>query len=464
VLTAAIYLRQSLDRSGERQAVERQLEACLALCRAKGWEVHGQPYEDNDTSATSLKPRPAYRRLLADAKAGHFDAIVVWHIDRLARRLRDLEDVIDIGLPIATATGDMDLSTDVGRLLARILGAVAQGEAERKAARQRFGNRQRAVKGIPHASPRPFGYRWQAERDDRDRVVARQLVVQPSEATAVSAAYSTLLAGGALRSIAKDWNAAGHVTSKGKPWAAYSVRDRLLSPLYAGVSIYNGEEVGEGSWEAIVPEETWRAAVALLQQPDRRTTPGNARKYMLAGLARCGVDGCGALMATGRTQRGKRTYQCSKARHLSRDAEPIDQLVREVVVARLNRPDARDLLHDESRPDATALRREAQTLRARQDELALMLAEGALNRRQFELANVRVVNDLAAVEGRMQVSARAEALRDIVGGDAAAVWEALDVDRRRAAVSALMTVTLRPPGRGRRTFDPTTVAVEWQAG
>lgn len=457
--TAAIYLRQSLDRTGERAAVQRQLEACQALCRAKGYEIYGEPYEDNDTSASSLKPRKAYQRLLGDAQAGRFDAIVVWHIDRLARRVRDLEDVLDIGLPIATAVGDMDLSTDMGRLVARILGAVAQGEAERKAARQRFGNRQRATEGVPHASPKPFGYRRDVQRgsDAKPRAL---LVVEPSEAKAVRSAYRQLLAGASLRSIAAEWNAGGHKTSKGKPWAAYSVRDRLKNPLYAGLSFYNGERVGDGSWKAIVPEETWRAAVALLEQPERRTTPGSARRYMLSGLARCGI--CSSLMATGRTQHGTRTYRCSEHKHLSRAAEPIDAFVEAVVVGRLSEPDARELLHDTATPDAVALRDQAQALRAQEEELAVLLADGKMSGKQFEIANARLGSRLREVEARMQVSHRAEALREIVTGDAAEVWHRLDVDRRRAVVDALMTITLQPPGRGRRTFDPVTVAVTWR--
>ena len=54
---------------------------------------------------------------------------------------RELEDLIDLadekGLLLATVTGDADLSTDNGRLYARIKGAVGKSEIERKAARQR---------------------------------------------------------------------------------------------------------------------------------------------------------------------------------------------------------------------------------------------------------------------------------------------------------------------------------------
>lgn len=34
---AAVYLRQSLDRTGEGLAVARQREDCLRLCAERGW-------------------------------------------------------------------------------------------------------------------------------------------------------------------------------------------------------------------------------------------------------------------------------------------------------------------------------------------------------------------------------------------------------------------------------------------
>lgn len=97
-------------------------------------------YTDNDVSAYSGKLRPSWQRLIEDVKAGAVDAVAVWHVDRLTRSPAELEDVITLadrhGLKLATATGDVDLATPTGRMVARILGATARQESEHKGERR----------------------------------------------------------------------------------------------------------------------------------------------------------------------------------------------------------------------------------------------------------------------------------------------------------------------------------------
>ena len=116
--------------------------------------------------------------------------MVAWDLDRLYRQPRELEDLIDLAdqkhLALATVGGDADLCTDNGRLFARIKGAVARSEVERKSARQKRANKQRAEAGRPSRSTVPFGYR---KGDDG------ALVLEPAEAMMVRDAYSAILAG-----------------------------------------------------------------------------------------------------------------------------------------------------------------------------------------------------------------------------------------------------------------------------
>ena len=132
-MRAGIYVRISQDRTGAGLGVERQADDCQQLCEAKSWKVV-EVYVDNDVSAFSGKRRPEWERLLADIAAGEIDAVVGWHVDRLTRSPRELEDVIDLaerhGLELATVTGDIDLGTVSGRTFARMLGVMARNESE----------------------------------------------------------------------------------------------------------------------------------------------------------------------------------------------------------------------------------------------------------------------------------------------------------------------------------------------
>jgi DNA invertase Pin-like site-specific DNA recombinase len=71
-------------------------------------------YSDNDVSASNGKVRPAYARLLRAAETGQLDVIVSWAVDRLTRRLVELEHLIDLsestGVTVATVSGDLDLT------------------------------------------------------------------------------------------------------------------------------------------------------------------------------------------------------------------------------------------------------------------------------------------------------------------------------------------------------------------
>src|SRR5262245_13526943 len=87
-MRAAVYLRQSQDRSGEGLGVDRQREDCEKLIAQRGWQLVAT-HVDNDVSAAGRKPRPRFDELLAGVAGGTVDAIVAWNLDRLTRNRRD---------------------------------------------------------------------------------------------------------------------------------------------------------------------------------------------------------------------------------------------------------------------------------------------------------------------------------------------------------------------------------------
>ncbi len=149
--SAAVYCRISLDAGGEALGVQRQQEMCEKLAAEKGWPV-GEVYIDNDRSAYSGRPRPAYERMLADLEADRRDAVLCVDLDRLTRRPVELERFMEMadahGIALANVSGDTDLSSSDGRFKARIIGAVARQESEKKAERVSRESEQAARRGI----------------------------------------------------------------------------------------------------------------------------------------------------------------------------------------------------------------------------------------------------------------------------------------------------------------------------
>jgi site-specific DNA recombinase len=161
VKRVAIYLRQSQVRDGTGYGVDRQREDVERLVISRGWQVAAE-FVDNDVSALSSKPRLQFTEMMRRVDAGEFDVIAARHMDRLLRRLAELEQVLErckkTKTAIVTAADGVDTSTDRGRLVARILSSVAQGEVERKGARQRSAAVQAAKQGRWIGGRRAFGY------------------------------------------------------------------------------------------------------------------------------------------------------------------------------------------------------------------------------------------------------------------------------------------------------------------
>lgn len=455
-----IYVRISQDRTGQALGVGRQEKACRQTAEERDWPVV-KVYVDNDVSASTGKVRPRYKEMLADLNAGVINAVVVWDLDRLTRRPIEIEEFIHLAderkVALASVDRDVDLSSDNGRLFARIKGAVARAEVERKSERTKAANLQAAEQGRPPGGTRPFGF-------EDDKVTHRR-----TEATALLKATTAVLAGESLHEIARDWNRLELLTATGKTWNATTVRQVLTRPRNAGLREHRGELVGRASWKPIVPEDTWRALKTLLTDPSRRTGPGNKPRWLLSGIARCGIDGCVLTMklASNNERNGARrlVYRCRSGGHLARQAAETDGFVEAVVVERLSRPDAVALLVDETDVDVAALHEEARTLRGRQEALALEAAAGELTVAQMRVVNRSLNARLADVEAQIASASQTSALAELVGhDDVQARWDALSITRKRAIVDTLMTVTILPVGRGAgRVFDPASVEIGWKA-
>jgi site-specific DNA recombinase len=460
-MSAIIYVRQSLDRDGKGAAVDRQLSECRALAKRHDLTVATE-YVDNDVSA-SKGSRPAFTQLLAAIKRGDVDTILVWHTDRLYRRVRDLVDIVEMAekhaLKILTVkAGDLDLATPAGRMLAGMLGHAARYEVEQKGARQVAANIQRANAGHWQFSNRPYGY---------ERINSKVQIVEP-EAAIIREAFDRYLNGETYYAIMQDLNDRGVPTLTGKAWTITQLRERLKNPAYAGIRTYKGEVVATGDWEPIISAEIWERFNTTKTRRKTRHDWSNKTKYLLSGLAVCGVCG-GRMMARPEYRRKQAdgtkpvvmTYQCTTNWCVSRKLEPVDELVHEVVIARLSRPDALKMLRPKT--DIGPLVTQSQELRQRRDDLAALLADGTLTAAAVREQSSKLQKQLDALqeqishaEGGSQLTAlvMAESIEDH--------WhKQLTFVQRRAIIATTLYVTIRKQA-STRTFRPEDIVIEWK--
>ena len=448
-----MYLRQSLDKTGEAVAVARQREDCVKLCAGKGWEP--VEYVDNDVSASNGKPRPAYAKMLTDIRDGAVGAVVAWDLDRLHRRPIELESFMaladDKHLALATVSGDVDLSTAQGRLVARLKGSVAAHEIEHKKARQRRAARQKAERGEPNWT-RAFGYSGDTHQPD------------PHTAPLVKQAYSAVLAGASLGDVCRTFNDAGAYTLSGRPWTSETLTKFLRKPRNAGLRAYRGEITGKATWPGLVDEDTWRAAQTVMEAPERKPGRKSVRRHLLTGVAHCGK--CGHyLCASYRTDR-RIVYVCKACHGVSILGDNLVPIVYDIVSGRLAKPDAVDLLKAEQHDTAEAerLRVEANTLTAELDAIGVERAEGLLTGRQAKIATDRINEKLAAIRHRQADQERLRVFDGIPLGkpEVSSAVESLSPDRFRAVLDVLMEITVLPTGKSGRVFNPERVQVDWR--
>lgn len=454
-MRAAIYVRQSLDKSGDGAAVDRQLVDCEELAERNGWTVD-RVYRDNDVSATNGE-RPAWNELLVDLDRGAYDVLVCWHTDRLYRRVRDLVELVEIAerraLRIASVrSGDLDLSTPAGRMVAGMLGHTARYEVEQKGARQVAANRARARQGVVLWTRRPFGF----DRDGHDVTIVQ------SEAAEIRAAAGALLAGATLSAVASDLNSRRIRTSLGGSWTIKTLKQVLLNPRVAGRVVYRGEDMGMQGAEILDPA-TYDRLHALLTDPRRKNAPSTAVKHFLSGVVRCGRDGCDLEPMLFTTGGGDRTpvYRCRNC-YMTRHRDRVDEVVRAAVVGRLSRPDAADLFAPDV--DVAALRSRAAELRDRRDGLAALLAEGLLGADAVRTQARKLGAELDDLERQIAAALGSSPVQQLVDAeDVADRFGALPLLQAREVVRTLCDVAILPAGKGVR-FNPEQVRINWKGG
>jgi len=133
---AAIYVRVSTASKSKQgdalnfvQNLEVQEQPLRDLVQQRGWEFQ-QLYSDRASGAK--EKRPGLNALMADARRGLFDVVVVWRFDRFARSVKQLvlalEEFRALGIDFISYSEALDTSTPMGRAMFAIVAAIAELE------------------------------------------------------------------------------------------------------------------------------------------------------------------------------------------------------------------------------------------------------------------------------------------------------------------------------------------------
>lgn len=448
---AALYCRMSVAEVGDLEKVDRQEADCRTVCERMGWDP-SQVFVDNNRSAWQRnRSRPAWDSMLEGVREGRFDAIVVYHGDRLIRQPYDLELLLNLasekGVRLASPTGTRNLDSADDRFILRIEAAQACRESDNTSRRVRRAKEARRTAGLVYMGrTRAFGRN--ADNSIRE-----------DEAEQIRDVFARLMAGEAQSALWREWVQRGVPTVRGGQWWYTTFRQMLRRADLAGLVSHKGEIVATATnIGPIVTREVWETVQSILdgtaaKHPGRPNARAN--KYLLTGFALC--SGCGRGLGVGYT-RGIARYRCTWPecpQPMSRNMTYVDEYVIAYTLERLSDAALWERIRGAKEAAAAADESVAADLEALEARRSMVLAQFAEDDSlsPAELSGVlrRLDERINGVRGRIASQYSSSVLEGLRGLDRAG-WDALPLGRRRSVVQTLCDVRLLPTAR-RKGFD-----------
>jgi site-specific DNA recombinase len=279
----ATYRRISTDEEMQPHSLEAQAQRLEAYVQSQeDWRIVRR-FEDKASGATL--ERSGLKRAVQEAEAGRFDLLLVYRVDRLARSVRGLAQLLEqldnAGVAFRSASEPFDTTSSAGRMMVQMLGVFAEFERATIVDRVIAGMERKASKGEWTGGARPFGYRPDAER--------RHLEPDPAEAPLVRELferYARRLEGTAT--LAAWLTERGYRTKHGKPFSAKAVLTILRNRAYLGEVYYRGTHYA-APHQPLIEEAVFDRAQEILasRSGDYSLRRSNQSDYLLTGLVSC---------------------------------------------------------------------------------------------------------------------------------------------------------------------------------
>jgi DNA invertase Pin-like site-specific DNA recombinase len=131
------------------QHLETQLYDLRKLAAQRGFEV-SREYCDRGVSGSKSK-RPGLDAMMADARRGEFNCLLVLAFDRLARSTKGFLEIVDeldeLGIEFVSAREGLQTSGPMGRMFLTVVGSIAELERSLIVERIKAGMRRARIEG-----------------------------------------------------------------------------------------------------------------------------------------------------------------------------------------------------------------------------------------------------------------------------------------------------------------------------
>lgn len=230
-LRVAAYCRVSTDLEEQETSYEGQISYYAEyILKNPKWKLVGI-YADEGISATSMKKRDEFNRMIRDCMNGEIDLIITKSISRFARNTVDCLNVIrklkERNIGVLFEKENIHTLDAKGEVLITIMASIAQQESQSISQNIRIGIQYQFQQGKVRINHTRFmGYTKNKEG---------QLIVVPEEAAVIKRIYTQYLNGSSLEKIGRGLEQDGILSPAGKKkWYGTTIRSILTNEKYIG--------------------------------------------------------------------------------------------------------------------------------------------------------------------------------------------------------------------------------------
>ena len=270
----SIYGRVSTEHEAQLSALENQMQWYEDQARYHpNWTVV-ETYIDEGITGTQAKKRPAFLRMLEDARQGKFDLIVTREVCRFARNVVDTlvvtRELKSIGVEVFFIEDNIWTMDGDGELRLSLMATLAQEESRKTSERVKAGQKISRDNGVLYGNGNILGY---------DRV-GDTYVINEEQAETVRMIYDLYLQGYGSMKIANILTEQKRKTASGLvKWSISNIMRAIRNATYTGTKCYNKSrsnnfleqkrinnldmstyEYVEGDFPAIISQEVWDKA------------------------------------------------------------------------------------------------------------------------------------------------------------------------------------------------------------